>query len=90
MFNIEYTQGPLSREERIIAADNGQILPEEVDGDMYDNVYAWKLKDVVKFENSIEYKHPSGAVIWVTMTETDKENIEQAMEQSKPRRRIRM
>lgn len=57
---------------------------------MYDNVYAWKLKDVVKFENPIEYKHPSGAVIWGTMIETDKENIEQAINKSRPRRRMKM
>lgn len=90
MFNIEDTQGPLSRDERVKAADNGQILPEEVDEDMYESVYAWKLKDVIRFENPIEYKHPSGAVIWVTMTETDKENIEQAINEIKPRRRMRM
>jgi len=32
--------------------------------------YAWVLKDVVKFKNPVPYKHPSGAVTWVTLDET--------------------
>jgi hypothetical protein len=31
--------------------------------------YAWVLKDVVKFKNPVHYKHPSGAVTWVTLDE---------------------
>jgi hypothetical protein len=31
--------------------------------------YAWVLKDVVKFKNPVPYKHPSGAVTWVTLDE---------------------
>lgn len=29
--------------------------------------YPWMLRDVVKFDNPIPYKHPQGAVIWVKM-----------------------
>ncbi len=32
--------------------------------------YAWVLKDVVKFKNPVPYKHPSGAVTWVTLDES--------------------
>lgn len=31
--------------------------------------YAWVLKDVVKFKTPVPYKHPSGAVTWVTLDE---------------------
>ena len=31
--------------------------------------YAWVLKDVIKFRNPVPYKHPSGAVTWVTLDE---------------------
>lgn len=31
--------------------------------------YAWVLKDVIKFKNPVPYKHPSGAVTWVTLDE---------------------
>ncbi len=30
---------------------------------------AWVLKDVVKFKNPVPYKHPYGAVTWVTLDE---------------------
>lgn len=90
MFTLEDTQGPLTRDERLEAANQGQILREEVDEDMYENVYAWKIKDVVKFNIPIEYKHPSGAVIWVTMTDSDKENIKNILNTSSQSKRMRM
>lgn len=31
--------------------------------------HAWILKDVVKFKNPVLYKHPYGAVTWVTLDE---------------------
>lgn len=41
--------------------------------------YAWVLKDVVKFKNPVPYKHPSGAVTWVTLDEpTTKKVLEEA------------
>jgi hypothetical protein len=44
---------PLTREEA-----------KELDGQ-----YAWVLKDVVKLKTPVPYKHPSGAVTWVTLDE---------------------
>lgn len=75
MFNIDDCSSPLSREERVLAAKEGKILDCEIDEDMYTHVYAWKLSQVVRFENPVDYKHPSGAVIWVTMTDEDKSNM---------------
>lgn len=44
-----------------------------------DGHYAWVLKDVVKFKNPVPYKHPSGAVTWVTLNEeTTKEVLKEA------------
>lgn len=34
-----------------------------------DGMYAWVLKDVVRFKTPVPYKHPSGAVTWVTLDE---------------------
>jgi hypothetical protein len=41
--------------------------------------YAWVLKDVVSFNTPVPYKHPSGAVTWVTLDEpTTKKVIAEA------------
>ena len=43
-----------------------------------DGQYAWVLKDVVRFKTPVPYKHPSGAVTWVTLDEpTTKKVIEE-------------
>lgn len=31
----------------------------------YKNTYAWVLSNVKKYKQSIPYKHPQGAIIWV-------------------------
>jgi hypothetical protein len=31
--------------------------------------YAWVLKEVIKFKTPVPYKHPYGAVTWVTLDE---------------------
>ena len=80
IFNLENCSESLTREERVEAFQNGKILECEIDEDMYDNVYAWKLKNIVRFETPVNYKHPSGAVIWVTLTELDKQNIQTELE----------
>lgn len=42
-------------------------------------LHAWVLKDVVKFKTPVPYKHPSGAVTWVTLDElTTKKVIKEA------------
>lgn len=76
MFNIVDSEGPLSRIQRVEAADRKQILACEIDEDMYDTVYAWKIENVVRFSEPVPYKHPSGAVIWVTLQEDVKKNIQ--------------
>lgn len=45
----------------------------------FDGEYAWVLKDVVKLKSPVPYKHPSGAVTWVTLDEpTSKKVITEA------------
>jgi hypothetical protein len=34
-----------------------------------DGAYAWVLKVVIKFKTPVPYKHPPGAVTWVTLDE---------------------
>jgi len=34
-----------------------------------DRAYAWVLDMVVAFERPVPYEHPSGAVIWVTLSD---------------------
>lgn len=80
MFNITDSQGPLTREQRVEAAENKQILPCEIDEDMYENVYAWKVDNVIRFPQPVRYTHPSGAVIWVTLQEDVKNNIQAHMQ----------
>lgn len=80
MFNIVDSEGPLSKVQRVEAADKNQILACEIDEDIYENVYAWKLENVVRFSEPVPYKHPSGAVIWVTLQEDVKNNIQAHMQ----------
>ena len=40
-----------------------------------DGQYAWVLKDVVKFKTPVPYKHPSGAVTWVTLDEPTTQKV---------------
>lgn len=42
--------------------------------------YAWVLKDVVRFQSPVSYKHPSGAVTWVTL---DEETTGKVLEEEK-------
>lgn len=46
--------------------------------------YAWVLKDVIKFKTPVLYKHPYGAVTWVTLDEpTTKKVLSEAKRSSK-------
>jgi hypothetical protein len=45
----------------------------------FEGKYAWVLKDVIKLNTPIPYKHPSGAVTWVTLDEpTTKKVLDEA------------
>jgi hypothetical protein len=35
----------------------------------YEKTHAWFLKNAVRFQKPIPYKHPQGAVIWVSLDE---------------------
>lgn len=44
-----------------------------------EGLFAWVLEEVVKFKRPVPYKHPSGAVTWVTLDEpTTKKVLEEA------------
>jgi hypothetical protein len=56
-----------------LAYENADIMGfkrlSRKDAEDFDGEYAWVLKDVVKFKIPVPYKHPSGAVTWVTLDE---------------------
>lgn len=41
----------------------------------YTGLYAWVLGNVVKLKQPVPYKHPSGAITWVTLDEPTTENV---------------
>lgn len=56
---------------------NIKSMPREK-ADYFDGKYAWILKDVISFKTPVPYKHPSGAVTWVTLDEpTTKKVLEE-------------
>jgi ASCH domain. len=36
-------------------------------GQVYKQPHAWELRDAVVYDNPVPYRHPQGAVIWVTL-----------------------
>lgn len=38
-------------------------------------LHAWRMENAKRYKKPVKYKHPSGAVIWVTLTEKDKKRI---------------
>ena len=48
-----------------------------------DGMFAWVLKDVVKFKTPVPYKHPSGAVTWVTLDEATTKRVLEEEKRSK-------
>ncbi len=66
-----------------IARKNARLMGEsrisEAEAFDYDGLYAWVLEDVVPFKEPVPYKHPSGAITWVTLDEsTTKKVLEEA------------
>lgn len=53
----------------LIQAGSGLVVGTAVISGVHEefDYYAWELTDVVKFKNPVPYKHPSGAVTWVTL-----------------------
>ena len=62
--SVEITdcKGPMSKDE--FAFEKTRHLCDETP---YQKTYGWCLKNPVLFEKPIPYKHPLGAVIWVTV-----------------------
>ena len=61
-------EGPMSVNELLRATDSHGITKQQIEAGLLDKWnYAWKLRDVKKFDIPILYKHPSGAVTWVDL-----------------------
>jgi hypothetical protein len=67
-----------------LAFANARIMGEEGlsrnEAYGFSGLYAWVLKDVIRFKNPVPYKHPSGAVTWVTL---DEETTGRVMDEAK-------
>jgi hypothetical protein len=61
--NIVGCVGPLNKEELILNKDKHQV--EDVNNISYKKVYAWILKESVRYDVPKKYNHPNGAIIWV-------------------------
>ena len=60
--------GPLTRADMLVNVDQHQGSPDRIERGEFDKWrYAWVLRDVTKFATPVPYRHPSGAVIWVTL-----------------------
>jgi hypothetical protein len=59
--------GPLTRGEFRKNAKKAGMHPREATLGYYRHTYAWVLKNARKLARPIEYRHPSGAVIWVRL-----------------------
>lgn len=61
--------GPLSleqlRDNRALACETEEEILKDIEEGY---VYAWVLKEAIKFGSPVPYKHPSGAVTWVDLT----------------------
>jgi hypothetical protein len=64
------TQGPLKNQDVVRAAREGRLPSAEV---VFDEKYnwAWELENIRVLKEPREYKHPSGAVIWVKLAQRD-------------------
>jgi len=59
--------GPLSAEMFRKNAAKAGMTPSEATLGHYRNTYAWVLANPRRFAKPVPYKHPSGAVIWVSL-----------------------
>jgi hypothetical protein len=63
--------GPLTDEKRFAAADKHCLAPAEWSNPKFmDYRFAWVLTNVQRLSKPVPYRHPSGAVIWVTLDDT--------------------
>lgn len=60
--------------DRTVPKEEGLIKYHKIeDLDLLDKwKWAWFLSKAKRYENPIPYKHPKGAVIWVDLTKTNK------------------
>jgi hypothetical protein len=63
-------KGPLSLDELRAATDRHCVPPERFNGDYrYKTPYAWVLRNAQALRKPVAYSHPSGAVIWVKLSD---------------------
>lgn len=69
-------QGPFGRGQLAAATSHHHVPQKQIlDGACDRWPYAWVLKDAHKLARPIAYKHKPGAVIWVVLDDTARENL---------------
>lgn len=66
--------GPLSKEELRRNARRAGMKPEEVELP-YSRTFAWVISNPQYLKTPVPYRHPSGAVIWVTLAGSTEKTI---------------
>ena len=64
--------GPMSRQELLDQLPRHQVPPERLSGKYG---FAWELRNTRRLPEAVPYCHPSGAVIWVVLSETVQNQI---------------
>ena len=62
--------GPLTSKEMEVNADRHRIPSERLAGTVpYERTFAWVIEEANPLPEPLPYNHPSGAVIWVRLSE---------------------
>lgn len=71
--------GPLSAGEFRKNAKKAGMRPSEAELGWYRNTYAWVLTNPRYLKRPVPYKHPSGAVIWVSLNSRTQRAIQEQL-----------
>ena len=68
--------GPLSTDDLLANQDKHLISPERIEsGAVAKWKHAWVLENVRSLKGPVRYVHPTGAVIWVNLSEQESDSI---------------
>lgn len=83
--NLTSVEGPLSRAQMHFNQKRHRIPHEDIGaGEAEKWNTAWVMKDAKRLAKPVNYKHPSGAVIWVTLDEKAQKELDKALRPKEP------
>ncbi len=71
LMKVTDSTGPHSEKELIAMRDAHFVPPETIRDPNYKWRHAWHIGEVLPLHKPVPYDHPSGAVIWVKLSEKD-------------------